>query len=181
MGVGQIDMDKQKITELRNYLKQTTPEILPADTVAEILIDINPEHDVPERQRNSIFIMSSDTTDRLFHMEGSLVGVTLEDVFKIVKPRIEPNQWKHFANEQDQLLAKLLTGQSNILATIPFIFKNSELVSEDLRGKAFLALITQYSFEKDSLLLKMRYHEVSNQLKKAPDGNYYIYNSKSRS
>ena len=178
--LNQIFIYKQTITELRNYLKQVRPKMQSAYAVAEILIDINSEHSNLERLSNSVFTMSSDKTDRLFHVEGSLVGVGMEEALKIIKPLIDPNQWQYFSDEQDQLLGKLTRGRSDILAKIPLIFKNSKDVSEELRGKAFLALITQYTFEKDSLLLKMLYYEVPNPLEKAPDGDYYICNLPSR-
>ncbi|MDJ0903453.1 MAG: hypothetical protein QNJ55_32115 [Xenococcus sp. MO_188.B8] len=170
-----ISIYRQTIDKLRRLLlQQVRPKKIKSSyAVAEIFIDLNPEHDKPERLRNSIFIMSSDKTDRLFHVEGSLVGVPLEKALEMMEPLIEPKQWKHFANEQEELLGRLIRGKSYILAKIPFIFKNSEPVLEDLRRKAYLTLITQYAFEKDSLLLKMLYHEVPHQLKKAPDGDYY--------
>ena len=171
-----IEIYEQTIDKLKGLLQQHVKpkKIKSSYAVAEILIDLNPEHDEPERLRNSIFIMSSDQTDRLFQVGGSLVGVPLEEALGNIKELIEPNQWEYFYKEQHQLLGMVVAGISDILATIPFIFKNSTSVSEKLRGKAFLALITQYKLEKDGLLLKMLYHEVPNQLKKAPDSDYYI-------
>ncbi|MDJ0903454.1 MAG: SAV_2336 N-terminal domain-related protein [Xenococcus sp. MO_188.B8] len=173
----QIPAYKQTIiAKLRELLKQQVKpkKINSSYAVAEIFIDLNREHDEPEILRNSIFTMSSDRTNELFHVAGSLVGVPLEAALSNIKELIEPNQREYFYQEQHQLLGKLIRGKSDILATIPLIFKNSAPVSEDLRGKGFLTLITEYTFEKHSLLLKMLYYEVPKQLEKVPDGDYYI-------
>lgn len=173
----QVDIYEQTITELRSYVEQVLPKMQSAYAVAEMFIDINHGHPAQQRLDNSVFTMASNKTNHIFDLDGSLIGVRIEDAMTSLEQRVQPNQWKYFVAEQDQLLGRVTQGKSNIKARIPFIFKDSENVSEELRGKAFLALITQYTFEKDSLFLRMLYYEVPSPLEKSPSGDHYICKS----
>ncbi|MDJ0902649.1 MAG: hypothetical protein QNJ55_27975 [Xenococcus sp. MO_188.B8] len=175
--LNQDSYKQETIDNLRELIRQQVKpkKINSSYAVAEILIDINHEHNESEKRSNSIFTMTSEKTDRLFHVEGSLAGVPITEALELIHKMIELNQWQHFSQEQQKLIDRLISPKimildsdlkSDIVAKIPFIFNKSEYVSKDLHGKAFLALITQYTLDKDSssLLLKLLYYEVPNLL-----------------
>ena len=156
---------KQTINDLSKLLKQVRLEIISSYAVAEIFIDNHKDHKREQRRANSIFTMSSEETNRLFHVEGSVAGLPLDNVLEKIKPLIELDQWQSFNDEQDILIKRLLDRETNTPAKEPFIFKDSADVSIEFRGKAFLAIITQLIQESNHYLLKMLYYEVPNPAK----------------
>ena len=183
-------MKKKKNAKKNEELKESIKEnVLSAQhngisssyAVAEVMIDMTKGHSAEKRKDNSVFIWSSPAADRLFQLGGrSLTGMRLEAALNHLAPFLDPGQWDQVDREQKQLIGKLVLGESDIVSTIPMIFRDDDDVAreelqlpEEYRGRAFVAVIVQHNLIENALLLRLLYFRLAGPLQKSVDGKHY--------
>ena len=154
--------------------------------IADFFIDTTRDRPDRDRELNSIFLRASEKADRLFHTaklfpeDGTLVGKRLTEVDARLGELIDAHQLDEFREEQERLFGRLLLRKPNIVATVPFIFKD-EGVEPEFQRRAFLPLITDYDFKENGLAIRVLYQEVPNTLVKlTTDGVFKVAAADSR-
>jgi hypothetical protein len=143
-----------------------------AYAIAEVAFDIS-----RNEPKTHVFTAASEDANRLFHMpEGkTLIGADPIGVMKSLECRVAERQWKKFHREQDALIGAITKGGARTArATIPFIFSKDDIVDEALRGRAFLAIVTDSAFVEDALRMRILYLECTNLCRWSEDENCYI-------
>ena len=170
---------KKEIKE--NVLNAQHNGISSSYAVVEVMIDMTKGHSAEKRKDNSVFIWSSPAADRLFQLnDGSLTGMRLEAALNHLAPFLDPGQWEQVDQEQKKLIGKLVLGESDIVSTIPMIFRDDDEVArdelelpEEYRGGAFVAVIVQHNLIENALLLRLLYFRLAGPLQKSVDGKHY--------
>lgn len=158
--------------EIRNHiLKVDKARIWSPYAAAEILVDLTPRTSPEERVSNSIFTLASESAEKLFNKASGLMGWPIQTVLEGLEAHVVEDQWQAFHEEQSILLGRLLAGNTDIRAKVPFIFKEDDDVDEEVRGRAFLALIFNHNFHEQALALHLLYYDVSTRLRKCEDGH----------
>lgn len=149
-----------------------TARILSPYAAAEVVVDLTPGRTLEQRASHTIFTMASEPADSLFNRSEGLTGWPIGEVLDGLEAQVEEEQWRAFHQEQRSLMGKLLLGDPDIRAKVPFIFKEDAKVAEHIRGRAFLALMFNHSLREHGLCLHLLYYDVSTKLKRCNDGHY---------
>ncbi len=155
-------------------------QLLSPYAAAEIVVDLTPGKTQEERAANTIFTMASPLAETLFNKPDGLTGLSIHDVLNDLEDHVVKEQWQAFHDEQTSLIGRLLFSKTendatNIRAKVPFIFRSDAKISDEICGRAFLALMYNYNLREQGLCLHVLYYDVSAQLEKCP-GGHFVFN-----
>jgi hypothetical protein len=112
----------------------------------------------------------SPAAAKLFHFgKEEISSVTLDQVMGRLEPLTRPPQRRPFSDEQTLLIGRLINDRKHVYATKPIWLQEYDeldpsvkrIANREVMGRAFLPVIVQYSFGRESLMLLVLYVDVT--------------------